>query len=71
MAKKRNIDYWDWNALIGVRCYSYLFNENSISAIVFYEKYKVHLPMAKLQDSNLWEKIVEERANQLKTEILL
>lgn len=64
------LDYWDWNALIGDRCYSNLFNDNSMSAIAFYEKYKAHLSMAKLQDSNMWTKIVEERAKQIKSEIL-
>lgn len=51
-------------------CYSYLFNDNSMSATAFYEKYKERIPMAKLQDSDLWKKIVEKRAKQLKSEIL-
>ena len=67
---EKYIDYWDWNALIGDRCYSYLFDDNSMSATAFYEKYKERIPMAKLQDSYLWKKIVEERAKQLKSEIL-
>ena len=67
---EKYIDYWDWNALIGDRCYSYLFNDNSMSAIAFYEQYKERIPMAKLQDSDLWKKIVEERAKQLKSEVL-
>lgn len=64
------LDYWDWNALIGERNYSYLFRDNKIGAIEFYEKYKDRIPMAKLQDSDLWTKIIEERAGQLKSEIL-
>ena len=64
------LDYWDWNALIGERNYSYLFRENKLDAIEFYEKYKDRIPMAKLQDSDLWTKIIEERAGQLKSEIL-
>ena len=67
---EKYIDYWDWNALIGDRCYRYLFNDNSISATAFYEKYKERIPMAKLQDSDLWKKIVEERTKQLKSDIL-
>lgn len=35
-----------------------------------FENYKERIPMAKLQNSNLWNKIVEERAGQLKSEIL-
>lgn len=64
------LDYWDWNALIGERNFSYLFRENKLGAIAFFEKYKDHIPMAKLQDSNLWMKIIEERAGQLKSDIL-
>ena len=41
-----------------------------MSATAFYEKYKERIPMAKLQDSDLWKKIVEKRAKQLKSEIL-
>ena len=66
----RYIDYWDWNALIGEHSYSWLFDSEKICAIAFFEKYKERIPMAKLQNSNLWNKIVEERAGQLKSEIL-
>ena len=62
--------YWDWNALIGERNFSYLFRENKLGAIAFFEKYKDHIPMAKLQDSDLWMKIIEDRAGQLKSDIL-
>lgn len=66
----RYIDYWDWNALIGERSYNWMFDSEKLSAIAFFEKYKERIPMAKLQNSNLWNKIVEERAGQLKSEIL-
>ena len=66
----RYIDYWDWNALIGERSYCWMFDSEKLSSIAFFEKYKERIPMAKLQNSNLWNKIVEERAGQLKSEIL-
>lgn len=67
---EKYIDYWDWEALIGTRSYSWVFDDGKVGAIAFFEKYKDRIPMAKLQDSCLWKNIVEERATQLKSEIL-
>ncbi len=36
----------------------------------FRDKFQSHIPMAKLQDSRLWEAIVEKRAKQLMYEAL-
>lgn len=63
------IDYIDWTKLID----SYYLSDSDIydsDAIQFYEKYKQYIPMSELQDSTLWEKIVEQKTKQLITEIL-
>ena len=59
------VDKWNWEALID--SYFSLFSEES--AIEFYEKYKDFIPAAKLQESYLWEKIKEQRAQQILSEI--
>ena len=65
------IDYVDWPVLIGEgRYYHSEIQSDIFDAIGFYEKYKEHIPMSRLQDSQLWKKIVELRYNQLKTMIL-
>jgi hypothetical protein len=65
------IDYVDWAVLIGEGHYYHNEIQNDLfDAIDFYEKYKEHIPMSKIQDSQLWNKIVENRAKQLKSEIL-
>ena len=65
------IDYIDWRALIGVgRCYgNFPFGEDN-DPVAFYEKYKEHIPMAELQDSELWRRLVRKREKQLLSEIL-
>lgn len=64
------LDYWDWENLIGTRLFSFWDRANKLDAIAFYEKYKDRIPMASFQGSDLWSKIVEERTEQLKSEIL-
>ena len=42
---------------------------SSDSAIEFYERYKEYIPAAKLQNSRLWNEIVEQRKKQILSEI--
>ena len=65
------IDYIDWRALIGVgRCYGNFPFGDDDDPVAFYEKYKEHIPMAELQDSELWRRLVRKREKQLLSEIL-
>lgn len=65
------IDYVDWTEIIGGGSYySNFMSGDTFDAIAFYEKYKEHIPMAKLQGSFLWRGMVEQRSKQLKAEIL-
>ena len=48
------IERWDWRKIIG--CWDdELFDED------FLERYKEHIPASELQNSRLWDKIVEKR----------
>lgn len=60
-------DKWDWESVIDS------YNNNlfsSDSAIEFYERYKEYIPAAKLQNSRLWNEIVEQRKKQILSEII-
>ena len=58
-------DRWDWEVLID--CYSHsIFDTKPIE---FYEKYKEYIPASKLQNTQLWRYIVDQRAKQLADEI--
>ena len=57
-------DKWDWESVID----NYNLYSNA-SAIEFYERYKEHIPAAKLQGSLLWTRIVEQRKAQIISEI--
>lgn len=57
------IDLWDWNELID------RYGEDFYS-FEFLEKYGDKIPANKLQDSNLWEKLVEIRKNEMACEIV-
>ncbi|MBO5796512.1 MAG: hypothetical protein J6R28_07690 [Bacteroides sp.] len=60
-------DKWDWDSVIDG------YNNNlfsSDSAIEFYERYKEYIPAAKLQNSRLWNEIVEQRKKQILSEII-
>ena len=59
-------DKWDWEDIIG-RYHSDLFSNRN--AMEFYERYKEYIPAAKLQNSSLWNEIVEQRKNQIIAEI--
>ena len=58
-------DSWNWEEIID-RYNKNLFDNKGID---FYERYKDHIPAAKLQDSMLWREIVEQRVKQLYVEI--
>ena len=56
------IERWDWREIIG-RWDDALFDEG------FLERYKEHLPASELQNSRLWDKIVEKRKMLLANQI--
>lgn len=58
----RFIDRWDWRELIN-RYDDELFGRD------FLERYKEHIPASVLQDSRLWNRIVEQRKWQIAREI--
>lgn len=59
-------DKWVWEYIVD----SYRSNLfSSDSAIEFYERYKEYIPATKLQGSNLWREIVEQRKKQILSEI--
>ena len=60
-------DYWDWEVIID----SYRHSIYEKYAIEFYEKFKDYIPVSKLQNTNLWSSIVQQRAKQLAAEICM
>ena len=58
-------DLWDWEEIIS-RYSNQPFENNGIE---FYERYKEHIPAAKLQNSQLWNEIVRQQKRQLIAEI--
>ena len=58
------IDLWDWSELIN-RC-----NYHKLFDVDFLERYADKIPASQLQDSRLWNELVEERAKELKVEIV-
>lgn len=62
---ERFADKWDWMELIDRWNIGLLEKK----AIEFYEKYKEYIPASKLQNTQLWRYIVEQRAKQLANEI--
>ena len=60
----RFIDQWDWLELIN-RWYA-----NDFFTIDFLERYVDKIPSSKLQDSNLWTALVEQRKKELKLEVI-
>lgn len=63
------IDYVDWDALIEAH-YGTLLQDEDFDGVAFFEKYKKYLPMAKIQTSSLWYRIVKVMEKQLLSEIL-
>ena len=58
-------DLWDWEEIID----RYRNNVFEGQAIEFYERYKEHIPAAKVQNSRLWYEIVDQQKRQLISEI--
>lgn len=58
------IDYWDWNEVIDSYC------RRDLYGIEFLEKYQDYIPASTLQNSCLWDEMIEEEKNNLKTQIL-
>ena len=58
-------DLWDWEEIIN----RYRNNVFEGQAIEFYERYKEHIPAAKVQNSRLWYEIVDQQKRQLISEI--
>ena len=58
-------DKWDWERIINIYPH-HLFEDTGME---FYEKYKNYIPTGKLQNSSLWNCIVEQLKIQLMAEI--
>ena len=58
---------WDWEHIID----SYGHDIYEKDAIGFYEKFKDYIPVFKLQNTRLWNSIIEQRSKQLATEICM
>ena len=58
-------DLWDWEEIID----RYSDQPFEGRGIEFYERYKEHIPAAKLQNSHLWNEIVSQQKRQLIAEI--
>jgi hypothetical protein len=58
-------DLWDWEEIIDRYCNNFYEGH----AIEFYERYKDHIPAAKVQNSRLWYEIVSQQKRQLIAEI--
>lgn len=60
------VDKWNWEFVIDYH-HRELFSNST--AIEFYERYKDYISAAKLQNSSLWNEIVEQRKRQIISEI--
>lgn len=60
----RFIDQWDWSELIN------RWHGDELYDIEFLERYADKIPSSKLQDSRLWNRLVEERTKELKQEVI-
>ena len=58
-------DLWHWKEIIDRYCNNVFEGQ----AIEFYERYKEHIPVAKVQNSRLWQEIVSQQKRQLIAEI--
>ncbi len=59
-------DRWDWAAVIDNYGNQNIFNN---SAINFFELYKDHIPVSRLQGTCLWREIIDQQKNLLIKEI--
>ena len=62
------IDRWDWEKLINR---SWYHESCDLYSIDFFNRYAKYIPMENIENSNLWEAIVEEEEKSIKKEILL
>lgn len=58
------IDQWDWSELIN------RWHDDKLYNVDFLERYADKIPSSQLQDSRLWRELVEERAKELKLEVI-
>lgn len=58
------IDQWDWSELINC------WQDDELFSFDFVERYSDKIPSGKLQDSRLWRVLIEERAKDLKLEVI-
>ena len=58
-------DFWDWGEIIDRYCNNFFEGQG----IEFYERYKDHIPAAKLLNSFLWAEMVNQQGRQLMAEI--
>ncbi len=59
-------DRWDWASVIDNYGNLNIFND---SAIDFFERYKDHIPVSRLQNTYLWREIIDQQKNLLIKEI--
>ncbi len=59
----RFIDRWDWRELID------RYDNGKLYDRAFLERYKEYIPASELQNSRLWNEIVEQRKRQIAREI--
>lgn len=62
---RKMADYIDWKALIE-RAY-----RDDIFGLEFLKEFEDRIPAASFKDSNLWRKLVDDRGEQLRAEIML
>jgi hypothetical protein len=63
-------DNIDWGRIINRDCFYDIYVVFQKSGIEFYERYKEYIPASKLQDSTLWEEMVNQRKNKFEQEII-
>lgn len=56
--------YWDWSELIN------RWHDDKLYNVDFLERYADKIPSSQLQDSRLWRELIEERAKDLKLEVI-
>ena len=54
-------DLWDWEEIIDRYCNNFFEGQG----IEFYERYREHIPVAKVQNSRLWHEMVCQQVRQL------
>ena len=62
---RKMADYIDWKALIDCRY------RDDIFSMEFLKEFEERIPASSFKDSGLWRKIVEDKVEKLRAEILL